>query len=750
MHRLPFSLRTKFLLGLVPVLLGLTCLTLFIVQRFAAAQAQHDVEEGARNAIQTFELVQQKSQIELSRKAELLAMLVSMRNGDSTSIDAVSDDPWLEDTCTLVVLADRSGKIKASRPAMDAPQALRVKQLLDQMPKGGNRALWWMNSGRLYQVVVEQSFSDPPQNKSQVGTVLVGREMDAAHVAELSRMSSSQVMFRRGADVVISTLSPLEEAKVARQVALAGESTKTTTDRGTFFASSAQLMPAWPGTVSLTVFESYGGAMAWLTRLNRVLVGVGLAAILAGLALAFVMADRFTRPLADLAAGVRALQRGDYGYPLEANGNDEVTRVTRAFDEMRRTLRTNETQKQQLEDQLRQSQKMDALGRLAGGVAHDFNNLLTVIKGHGDLMQDRLQPSDPLQSSSKQIIKAAERASGLTRQLLAFCRMQMLEPKVVDVNAHISDMCKLLHRLVREDIAFAFHAGESLGRVKADPSQLEQVLINLTVNACDAMPTGGKLSIATRNVTAGDELAAQRRPLKPGEYVVISVEDTGCGMDAATKSRVFEPFFTTKEQGKGTGLGLATVYGVVKQSGGYIWVDSEPSKGARFEVFLPRVDERAKPDSQPEASDERVRRKGTVLLAEDEEAVCDLASEFLTAAGYEVLSAKDGAEALELAAQWRKPIHVLVTDVVMPRMRGPELARRLKETRKNVKILYVSGYLEYNKGNSEFLEEGFFLQKPFSRDALVRKVDEVMQWKPRVESSSNGARERSGKPQLVS
>jgi len=743
MRRISLSLRTKFLLGLMAVLACLTCVTLLIVQRFAVMQAQREVEESSRHATQTFELLQQKSQIELSRKADLFAMLMSMRNGDATSIEEVSQDPWLADTCTLLVLANREKKITASRPALGEEEVSKIRELLDRGPKGGTRALWWMNAGRLYQIVLQPYSSDPPQNKTVLGTVLVGREMDAGWMGELARISSSQVMFRRGGDVVISTINPLDEARVAQELGKDGGITQIETARGQFYASSVEVSPSLPSGLSFTALESYAGPMAWLKRMNRVLLGVGFAAMLAGLALAFVIAERFTRPLANLADGVRALQRGDYFYPLEASGNDEVTGVTRAFDEMRRTLRENETQRQQLEDQLRQSQKMDALGRLAGGVAHDFNNLLTVIKGHGDLLRDRLAATDPLQASSTQIIKAAERATGLTRQLLAFCRMQMLEPKVVDMNALVSEMCQLLRRLVREDIAFAFHAGESLGRVKADPGQLEQVIINLTVNASDAMPEGGKLTIETQNTSVDEKFAAQRIPLKPGEYVLLSVTDTGCGMDAATKSRIFEPFFTTKEQGKGTGLGLATVYGVVKQSGGFIWVESEPGKGARFEVFLPRVTERVEPPLEPESLDERARRKGTVLLAEDEDEVRELASEFLTAAGYEVYAAKDGLQALAIAEELRKPIHVLVSDVVMPRMRGPELARRLKEVQSKMKVLYVSGYLEYNRGNSEFLEEGFFLQKPFSRDALVRKVDEMLARKTSKRSTNHSVDEKS-------
>jgi CheY-like chemotaxis protein len=287
-------------------------------------------------------------------------------------------------------------------------------------------------------------------------------------------------------------------------------------------------------------------------------------------------------------------------------------------------------------------------------------------------------------------------------------------------------MCKLLRRLIREDIAFNFHAGESLGRVKADPGQIEQVIMNLAVNAGDAMPTGGSLSIETRNVAVDERYALARPPIKPGEYVLLAVADTGHGMDAETKARIFEPFFTTKEQGKGTGLGLATVYGIVKQSGGCVWVESEPGKGARFEVYLPRVDGAVETDAPEETAATAVRRRRTVLIAEDEEAVRDLASEFLESAGYRVLTAKDGTEALGVAERCDEAIHLLLTDVVMPRMRGPELAKRLKRLRNGLRVIYMSGYLEYNRGNEDFLEEGFFLQKPFSREMLVHRVGEAL------------------------
>ncbi len=719
-------LRTKFILSLVLVTAGLTCGTLLVVMRSAEAQMQREIEEGARNAILTFRVVEQQQQIALSRKADLLATLAYIRSGDASTIRDASENPWQSDDCNLFVLADRKGKVVALRTTTPTFSAATAEELLRRSVKEGGRAGWWLSGKRLYQVVWQPYYADAPLNNTLLGTVVVGREIDAARASDLGRISASQMVFRHGGDVVVSTLLAIKEQELAVQIQDRPAPEQIQIEGERFFASSVELGPGMHSDLSLTVLKSYDSLMASLLRLKHLLLGLGLMAVLAGVGLVFVITDRFTSPLASLVEGVRAVERGDFTYPLGSNGGDELAQVTRAFDRMRSTLQKNETQRQQLEVQLRQSQKMDALGRLAGGVAHDFNNLLTVIKGHGDLLLGRLEPADSLRLSGLQIVKAADRAASLTRQLLAFCRMQLLQPKVLDLNALVSDMCSLLRRLVREDIAFAFQAGESLGRVKADPGQIEQVIINLTVNACDAMPEGGKLTIETHNVKVDEEWAAARPPIRPGAYVLLAVTDTGQGMDASTRARIFEPFFTTKEQGKGTGLGLATVYGVVKQSGGCIWVNSEPGKGARFEVYLPRVEERAEAARAQEVPDASVRRRATVLIAEDEEAVRELASEFVSSAGYTVLTAKDGAEALAIAERSAEPIHLLITDVVMPKMRGPELAKRLKVLQSDLKIVYMSGYLEFNSGNGQFLEEGFFLQKPFSRNTLVGKVDEAL------------------------
>lgn len=724
------QLRTKFLYSFVLVTAGLTCASLLVVRHAARVQMQNEVEEDAHNAILTFQVMEREHQIALSHKADLLATLAHIRSGDASVIEDSSEDPWQSDDCNLFALADRSGKIVALHTTASEFPLATAEAMLRQDLTERKTAGWWYSGTRLYQVALHRVRDADQPNGSRQATVVVGREMDVREANDLRRISSTHVAFRYGDDVLVSTLFPIQEHELAQQIQDSSDPQPIHIDGEWFWAESVELTPGTRPAVRLTVLKSYNGAMALLTKLNHVLLFLGLMAVLAGGVLVFVISDTLTRPLASLADGVRALERGDFAYPLEANGGDEVAHVTRAFDRMRRSLQSNQAKRQQLEDQLRQAQRMEAIGRLAGGVAHDFNNLLTVVKGHSDLVLERLKPGDPIYRNSEQIAKAADRAASLTRQLLAFSRMQVLQPKVLDLNALVADMEKLLARLIREDITFTFRPDDSLGRMKADPGQIEQVILNLTVNACDAMPRGGTLAIETHNVTLDEQTAQTRPPMPAGHYVLLTVADTGQGMDASTKARIFEPFFTTKELGKGTGLGLATVYGVVKQSGGFIWVDSEPGKGARFEVYFPRVDEQVEAVQLASIATKATGWRKTILIAEDESAVRELASEFLKSAGYLVLTAEDGAEALAVANKLHAPIHVLLTDVVMPNMRGPELAKQLKHFRPETKIVYMSGYLDYDKGDGEFLEEGFFLQKPFSHETLVNKVSEALANQP--------------------
>ncbi len=380
-----------------------------------------------------------------------------------------------------------------------------------------------------------------------------------------------------------------------------------------------------------------------------------------------------------------------------------------------------------LQEQLRQSQKMEAIGSLAGGIAHDFNNLLTVIKGYSQLSLDELKEGDPLMENLKEIWTAGNRASDLTRQLLAFSRRQVLEFKVVDLNRLIGGMEKMLRRMIGEDIELSFHPAEDLGRIKTDPGQMEQVIFNLAVNARDAMPSGGKLILEADNVYIDREYAKSHISVKPGRYVRLSVSDTGCGMTPEVRNRAFEPFFTTKGKEKGTGLGLSTVYGIVKQSYGNIWVYSEPGKGTTFKIYLPRVDERVEEVEEEKDSGVIPRGSETVLVVEDEEVVRRLAVRILKKQGYKVLEAPNSGEAFLVCEQQKESIHLILTDVVMPRMGGPEFIERLRQVRQDFKALYMSGYTDeavvYHGVREGEME---FIQKPFTLEGLARKVREVL------------------------
>ena len=412
-----------------------------------------------------------------------------------------------------------------------------------------------------------------------------------------------------------------------------------------------------------------------------------------------------------------AVIRGDGDEPMGLRGvTIDITERKRAEEALRVS-----------EEQLRQSQKLEAVGQLAGGVAHDFNNLLTVIVGYCDLTLMKLRKDERVRSNIEEVKKAADRAAALTRQLLAFSRRQVLQPKVLNLNAIVSDINKMLRRLIGEDIDLMTILDPSLGQINADPGQIEQVVINLAVNARDAMPQGGKLTFETANVYLDNEYVRGHTPIRPGNYVMFALSDTGIGMDAETQERIFEPFFTTKGLGKGTGLGLSTVYGIVKQSEGHIWVYSELGIGTTFKVYLPRVDDVAQVEVVPESVVDLPRGRETVLLTEDEEPVRQLVKTILESNGYEVLEATCGEEALCLFKEHIAPVHLIVTDVVMPRMSGRELAETLKTLRPDIKVLYLSGYTDDAIVRHGLLDQKmFFLQKPFTPDALLRKIHEVL------------------------
>jgi two-component system cell cycle sensor histidine kinase/response regulator CckA len=384
------------------------------------------------------------------------------------------------------------------------------------------------------------------------------------------------------------------------------------------------------------------------------------------------------------------------------------------------------TETRRLEQELRHAHKMEAVGLLAGGIAHDFNNLLSVILSYSTLVVDDLQPNDPVRADLEEVKRAGQRAVELTQQLLAFSRKQMLQPKLVDLNQILTGMEKMLRRLLGEGIDLSLLTSSGLGNVHADPGQIEQVIMNLTVNARDAAP-GGKVSIETANVLLDSEYAVDHPGVTAGRYVMMAVSDTGVGMDKATQERVFEPFFTTKERGKGTGLGLSTVFGIVRQSGGHIGLRSEPGHGTTFKVYLPRTDSTAKTPTPPPPSKPTLRGSETILVVEDEDQVRDLVRAILRRQGYNVLEAQNAGEAFLVCEKFPAQIHLLLTDMVMPRMGGRELVERLGPMRPEMKILYMSGYTEEAIGHPGDLEAMVaFLHKPITPDALTRKVREVL------------------------
>ncbi|MFZ0419244.1 MAG: PAS domain S-box protein [Candidatus Sulfotelmatobacter sp.] len=389
------------------------------------------------------------------------------------------------------------------------------------------------------------------------------------------------------------------------------------------------------------------------------------------------------------------------------------------------------TERVALEEKLRQSQRMEAIGRVAGGVAHDFNNLLTVIMGYSQILTDGLTVGSPLADATAQIRSAANRAAGITRQLLAFSRKQVLLPRVIDLNSIMLSLDTMLRRLIGEDIEVLTVPGRDLGTVKADPGQIEQIIMNLTLNARDAMPNGGKLTLETENTELDDSYAREHQPLQPGRYVMLAVSDTGVGMSPATQAHMFEPFFTTKEVGKGTGLGLSTVYGIVKQSGGYIWVYSELNRGTTFKIYLPRVDQPVEGAAGEKRPKSVQRGTETILLVEDDAQLRGLASGVLGHCGYRVLPAASSDEGLALCRENHRDIRLLITDVVMPGMNGRELAERVTHFSPHARVLYMSGYTSNAIVHYGVLDPGlWFLPKPFSLSALVAKVREVLDASP--------------------
>ncbi|MGA6993698.1 MAG: ATP-binding protein [Candidatus Deferrimicrobiaceae bacterium] len=500
--------------------------------------------------------------------------------------------------------------------------------------------------------------------------------------------------------------------------------------------------PYLSGNWTVVVSQSRAEAFAAITSFIRTFgLIVALTLLLVSL-LSIGQIRKNLSPLERLRVGTQKISQGEFDSRVDIRSGDEFEELGLSFNTMserlgmqfralndgKRKMEQEIAERKKTEEQLLQSQKMEAVGQLTGGIAHDFNNLLTVINGYSGIVLQRLGADDPIREKIEGISSAGERAASLINQLLMFSRKKVLEPKVVDLNESFSGIDMLLRNLIGERINLAVILGKDLGRVRVDPGQIEQVVMNLIVNARDAMPDGGELTIETANRDIDGTDGSPAPSLPPGKYVTIKMSDTGHGMDENTRSRVFDPFFTTKPVGKGTGLGLSTVYGIVKQSQGHIFLDSEVRKGTTFTVYLPRVEDTGMDAGIADWSHkEAAGGTETLLLAEDEDLVRDLVRSVLASHGYKVLAGKDGKESLEIGSRHEGTIHLLVTDMSMPNMNGGELAQRLAEVRPGMKTLYMSGYLDDSgNGDDGMPPDAIFIQKPFRPGALARKVREVL------------------------
>jgi signal transduction histidine kinase/ActR/RegA family two-component response regulator len=496
---------------------------------------------------------------------------------------------------------------------------------------------------------------------------------------------------------------------------------------GEYAVGHYPLVSASGRDTTLVLLQDWGPTRQFLNGLQLRLLASGAIIFLLAMGGGLLHVRRVSRPLQSLADAADDVAAGNWARQVPVGGAAEVTVVARAFNRMTQSLRHWFDEAKRRDDQLRHAQKMEAIGRLAGGVAHDFNNLLSAIRGNAELLIEALEPDDARRGDAEEIVKAAERCAALTRQLLAFSRRHVVNPAVVDLNQVVANARQLLDRFIGEDVALTVSAETPLRRVRADVGQIEQVLVNLAVNARDAMPTGGSLRIDLHNVDW--QASDTSRPIKlpEGRYVRLSVWDTGAGMDPETAARIFEPFFTTKEEGRGTGLGLSIVYGIVAQAGGEIVVDTAPGRGAAFHIYLPETTDEEPVRAPVATAPGPVGGVETVLLVEDDSQVRAFVADALRRVGYTVLEASRGAEAIELAATYQSPIHLLLTDVVMSGMNGRELSEHITRLRGNVRVLFMSGY-----SDDAMLRHGVqtatahLIEKPFSVDALRVKIREVI------------------------
>ena len=641
--------------------------------------------------------------------------------GDLASLQVLADEYRQQLNAAFCIVTGKGsawGGSSGWQSGMAPPQALA--KMIGEATAGRPRREIADVGDRLYLVV-----SEPARFAEEtLGTLTVGYALDDALARQLAQITHTDVNILRGSNLMASSLTGGDRAAIVNLAAsgkLASFDGAARTERlgsGEYVGGAFPLsMAAGPTSAgSLLLLQDWTPVQRYLNQLQRQLFAAGGVIFVFALACGVVFARRISRPLTDMASAAGDIASGNWERQVPVHGSAEATSLAVAFNAMTTSLRHWYEQAKKRDDDLRQAQKMEAIGRLAGGVAHDFNNLLTAIRGYAELAMVQLDDDHPVQPNIAEVVSAADRAAELTKQLLAFSRRQVVAPRILALDRIVTGMHQLVRRVIGEDVQVVTAIDSTIGPVRADRSQIEQVIINLVVNARDAMPMGGTVTISLSNTGDG--------------RVCLSVSDTGHGMDEQTVARIFEPFFTTKETGRGTGLGLAIVYGIVQQSGGTITVDTAIGKGTTFNIFLPRLADDTPVDEEIDLSRGLAAlRKGseTVLVAEDDQRLSVLIGSTLRQAGYTVLAASHGEEALNIARSHASPIHLLLTDVVMPGMNGRVLSEQLKIFRPDTSILFMSGY-----SDDAVLRNGVetasaqYIQKPFSMDALMAKMRETL------------------------
>ncbi len=714
-------LRTKLLAAMLAVVFLLTASVLTFVQIRMRAHVAEDLATALRTETSIYTKVQEARRQQTEQSAALIANMPGLK-----AMMAIHDAPTIQDASESILDNSGSDVLILQDPAGNTlamhSKSQKVAQSTERMLlfRSSEKHDWWFVNGHLYDLTFAHITAGSGSETRSLGIVALGREVTPQGIASAVGLKSGPIIFERDGLVLVGSLDPMLwndfQKWLSRSSLSSGAIHEIDLGGERYLGSSIELSGDHP--VHLYCLMSYDQATSFLGSLNQMLLMMGLFAVLTGSLFGFALSRQITRPLEDLVQASRQMEKGDFEFPIVVHGEDEVAELTRAFAQMRKSLRLSR------EGMLR-SARLEAVGRLAGGIAHDFNNLVMIIKGYSDLVLE--SANDETRPHIEEIKRAGDRASGLTRQLLAFSRKQVLEPQVLDLNHTVRGMLKMLRLLLGEDIELLTSLSEQIGRVKADPGQLEQVIMNLAVNARDALPGRGKVIIETQFCSLDEAYAATHNEVVPGDYVLLAVTDNGCGMNSEIAAQIFEPFFTTKEPGKGTGLGLSTVYGIVKQSRGHITVYSEVGVGTTFKIYLPAVDKPAMAaPNQP--ADVLPTGHGTVLLAEDEAPLRVLAAETLKRLGYNVLAAGNGLEALVAVDQYAGPIDIVVTDIVMPRMGGPELVEKLRKKCSGFHVIFMSGYTEAAVlENANIGKDAILLNKPFSTETLVRKMREVQE-----------------------